>query len=128
MGIRICPMLFQIPFPAFHLQLYTFPNPRLNNGFIVILNIKLLNLPFIHNTFLCQKICDVAFLQKGILFIFFICLCQVLHKKIYLFLQLQNSYIIFPRNPRNKFFKSFCLQSCIPVHRLFQPHSLQTSI
>lgn len=85
-GKGICPMLFQIPLPAFHLQLHAFPNPWLNDGFMVILNIKLLNLPFVHHTLFCQKVCRITFLQKGIPFIFFICLCQDLHKKIIIFL------------------------------------------
>lgn len=65
-GKGICPMLFQLPFPAFHLQLRALPDPWLNNGFMVILNIKLLDFPLIHHTLLCQEVRRVAFLQKGI--------------------------------------------------------------
>lgn len=49
---RIYPMLFQVPFPAFHLQLCASLNPLLNDVFMVILNIKLLYFPVIHHTLL----------------------------------------------------------------------------
>lgn len=64
-GKGICPMLIQIPLPAFHLQLYTLPNPRLNDDFMVILNIKLLNLPLVHHTLFLSGSPPCSFSAKG---------------------------------------------------------------
>lgn len=65
-------MLLQIPLPSLHLQLHTFPNPRINNRLMVILNIILLDFPLILHPLLRQKVHRVAFLQERVPFILFI--------------------------------------------------------
>ena len=65
-------MLLQIPFPSLHLQLHTFPNPRLYNRLMVIHNIILLDFPLILHPLFHQEVHCVTFLQERVHFIFFI--------------------------------------------------------
>src|SRR5690554_5313522 len=53
-------------------QLDRFPNQRVNNGFVVLFDVVLLNMAFILCSFFSHKINSVTLLQNGIAFIFFI--------------------------------------------------------
>lgn len=65
-------MLLKIPFPSLNLQLHAFPNPRFNNRFMIIFNIKLLYLPLVHHPLLSQEINGIALLQNRIALILLI--------------------------------------------------------
>lgn len=94
-------MFLQIPFSPLHLQLHTFPNPRLYNGFMVILNIILLNLPLILHPLFRQEVRGIALLQKCVSLELFISLCQDIQQKIWLLI-------------KHTFMQTFTLKIAIP--------------